>query len=214
MDFNQNKLWDEKWENNDLKFIVSNFCKRVCEKQVKPQNKKLLDLGCGQGGEALYFGKLGYDVIAVDFSKNALRKLDNEIENKNIKNVRSVLSDIKDVKFDSDLFDVVYANLSLHYFDDFTTKRIFEKVFLILKNKGEFIGRVKSVDDFLFGKGTKISDNYFLRNNKTSHFFDVESIKNLLCDFKEVKVELVEEEHQTMDGRNVVSSFIEFSALK
>ena len=83
-------------------------------------NTSVLDLGCGTGNDTLYLTERGFDVIACDYSEVALEKI-----NKEFCNVKTKLVDIsKPLPFADNFFDLIIADLSLHYFDEQTTKKI------------------------------------------------------------------------------------------
>ena len=50
-----------------------------------PVRGKMLDLGCGQGRNAIPLAKLGYDVTGIDSSKVGIKQMLNAIESKNVK---------------------------------------------------------------------------------------------------------------------------------
>ena len=78
---------------------------------------KVLDLGCGAGNNSLYLLKHGFKVIAVDYSDVALK-----IVNDKLKDVETILTDISNpLPFEDNSFDLVIADLSLHYFNKETT---------------------------------------------------------------------------------------------
>lgn len=43
------------------------------ENKIIPSTGSLLDLGCGEGGNAIYFQNAGYSAAGVDASENAIR---------------------------------------------------------------------------------------------------------------------------------------------
>ena len=63
---NQQRLWDYKWSELSKDGITTNYAKRVhkflkLQKNIKDLNKvSLLDLGCGDGKDSLYFADLSY----------------------------------------------------------------------------------------------------------------------------------------------------------
>ena len=72
----------------------------------------VLDLGCGDGRNALYAAKLGYDVTAVDISEAGISKL-NDIANKQGLKVDAIVQDMREFS-SSELFDVVISHGCLH----------------------------------------------------------------------------------------------------
>jgi SAM-dependent methyltransferase len=83
-----------------------------------------LDLCCGEGKESILFAENGYEVFSLDSSEEAIRSLDRKISKKHI---HSILFDIsKHLEFEDCYFDIIFAQLSLHYFDDATVTRYSE----------------------------------------------------------------------------------------
>lgn len=110
---------------------------------------KVLDLGCGVGNDSLYLTEKGFDVIACDYSDIAIEKI-----NKEFNNVETKIVDIsKHLPFEDNSFDLIIADLSLHYFDENTTKNIMREIKRILVPNGYLIARVNSVEDINHGAG-------------------------------------------------------------
>jgi len=153
------------------------------------KNKKystLLDLGCGRSGDSLFYAKKGYNITAFDVSKNRILALDDEVKRLGIHNIKLVVGDISKLNFPNDSFDVIYAHLSLHYFNHVITEKVFKKLYKYTKKDGAFFVKVKSTNDFKFGKGKKIGKNMYDYNGHIRHFFDKEYLQYLLGDWKEV----------------------------
>ena len=126
---------------------------------IKNCKTSVLDLGCGVGCDSILLTENGFDVIACDFSKIALGRL-----NRDNKNIKTLLLDIsKPLPFENNSFDVVVADLSLHYFDEQTTKNIMQEIKRILTQNGILIARVNSMQDFNHGagQGEKLEENYY-----------------------------------------------------
>lgn len=63
---------------------------------------KALDMGCSNGRNALYLGKLGFDVTALDNNANAVLALQSIIEQENIGNINAKVYDINHAQLDDD----------------------------------------------------------------------------------------------------------------
>ena len=81
-----------------------------------------LDLGCGIGQFTKRLMEYGSDVVSADISNIALNKV--KEFNNNIINVDMR----KELPFDNNKFDIVFANLSIHYFYDIETKKLISEV--------------------------------------------------------------------------------------
>ncbi len=171
-DIDQRVLWNSKHAAGEHAFYLSEkggpFARTLGEDLT--EKSRILDLGTGVGGDALYFAEEGHDVVAVDFSDEVMRQ---NLETLNHPNIHLVLADIKNsLPFDKNSFDVVYAHLSLHYFDDETTQWIFCEINRVLESEGVFAFACKTPQDSEYGRGTEIEPNYYISDNgHRRHFF-------------------------------------------
>lgn len=199
---NETSYWKNKWSNRIFK-PANNFVRRAY-KLIKVRNlRTLLDLGCGDGRDSIYFFNNGLQVTAVDFSKSGVEKLKARQPK-----ISCILRDIRNVNFAENSFDVIYAHLSLHYFDDKTTSKIFNNLYKILKKGGLIFVKSKSADDVLFGQGEKVGENMYKKGH-VRHFFTKEYMAEELKMFKIIKV------RKTLSVyHGYKSSFIETVATK
>ncbi len=173
--------WNDRWSNRPFK--PANPCAKRAYELIKTRGlKTLLDLGCGDGRDAIYFSKKGLKVTAVDFSEGAINKLKSQTDQ-----INCVLEDIRNIQFKDNVFDVIYARLSLHYFDDQTTKNIFDNLSRILKKGGLIFVKCKSTDDPLFGQGEKVGENMYKKEH-LRHFFTREYMAENLKRFRIIKM--------------------------
>lgn len=131
---------------------------------------EILDLGCGVGCDSIYLFEKGFNIIACDFSKVAL-----DILKKNNSKIKTKLIDItKKLPFKNNNFDVIIADLTLHYFNEQTTKSIIDEINRVLTDKGVLVARVNSMQDFNHGagQGEKLEENYYFVNGYNKRFFD------------------------------------------
>ncbi|MBI3033012.1 class I SAM-dependent methyltransferase [Candidatus Woesearchaeota archaeon] len=198
--------WEEKWKIPEKK-SVNIFAKR-CNKLIKVKNcKTLIDIGCGLGQDALYFSRQGLDVTAVDFSEQAIKKLKEKANKKH--NITFLCQDIKKLSFPENSFDCIYAHLSLHYFDDATTTKVFNNLYKLLKKEGILFIKCKSTDDVLYGKGEELDQDMFNYNGKIRHFFSKDYMKEKLKKFKNIQIRKTSSAYHKYK-----SSFIEAVAEK
>lgn len=199
---NDKTFWHSRWQSAE-KLPPNNFVKRAYRLIQKKRLRTLLDVGAGHGRDALYFAKKGLDVTAIDFSKSgidALKKSNSKINAKQI--------DIRKMQFPKETFDVIYAHLSLHYFNDRETARIFQNLRMSLRKGGLMFVKCKSTDDPLYGRGRKLSRDMYHRGH-TRHFF---SKRYMLANLKDFKVLSIRKTSSVYYREK--SSFIEAIATK
>jgi len=144
-----------------------------------------LDLGCGIGQFTKRIMDYEDEVVSADISNIALNKV--KEFNSNIINVDMR----KKLPFKNDEFDIVFANLSIHYFSDIETKNLVEEIRRILKKDGLFIGSVNGIQGYEKIKDTAetLDHHYYLNKGKYIRLFDVQDVEKYLSNFEILKVE-------------------------
>ena len=62
---------------------------KVAEKLLQENNtQKILEVGCGQGRDAIYFSQLGFNVHAFDISANAIKSINSIKERMNLNKLK------------------------------------------------------------------------------------------------------------------------------
>jgi SAM-dependent methyltransferase len=104
---------------------------------------KVLDVGVGDGSNALYFDKKGYDVYGIDISDVAINKIKDILPNNTW-----ILQDISEGKlpFREGMFDIIFSRLSLHYFNDEQTSNILDEFHRTITMNGLLFVSVKIVN--------------------------------------------------------------------
>ena len=105
------QVYNEKmmWSSNQPTPDVINFFN---EYNIS-KNNKVLDLGCGEGRDAIYFLDKGYNVFAVDYSKTVIEMCNKITQNKYKDKFRN-FDLIKDKM--EEKFDFIYSVAVLHLF--------------------------------------------------------------------------------------------------
>jgi SAM-dependent methyltransferase len=176
------KFWESKHGTYATKAFVRrpNFFAQEIAGLVPP-GARLLELGCGQGADALFFAGQGAQVTACDFSRFALDQFAKDAEAAGVREVELDLSDVP-YPFDDDSFDIVYAHLSLHYFDTASTWRVLADIRRILRPGGRLLATFNSVRDPEVGEGIELGEPTYreLGPGDRKRYFSVDELAGLL----------------------------------
>lgn len=175
------QVWRNKWAGR--REPVNAFMQSAVRRLGPGRGRTLLDLGCGMGVDSMYASRRGFRVTAVDFSPSGIEALQHAAKQRTLKNIVPLLHDIaRPLPFSNATFDVVYAHLSVHYFDDRTTRAVITEVHRVLRPGGFFFVKCKSINDPLYGKGECLGPDIY-RSDHTRHFFSREYLRSLLEEF-------------------------------
>ena len=175
---------DEYWKDHISKEIEEDIWIREY-KEYFNRKGKCLDLGCGIGQYSKELMSYGYEVTSSDISDMALEKV--KEFNSNV-----IKLDMKEkLPFSDNEFDLVFANLSIHYFSDKDTKKLMLEIKRILKKDGLFIGSVNGLEGYEKIKETaiEIEKHYWFNKNKYIRLFDKEDLKKYLSIFNITNIE-------------------------
>jgi len=106
--------------------------------ELKPSGK-VLDISIGDGANSEYFIENGYNVYGTDISDVAI----NTISEKHPEYNWIVHDTENNFPYQDNMFDIVFAKLSLHYFSKEKTYEIMNDIHRILKTDGVFYFMVK-----------------------------------------------------------------------
>lgn len=88
-------------------------CLKTLELMPPSRPLKLLDIGCGEGKDAVFFARCGYDVSAFDISEAGLEKT-KRLADKARVHVRTFRANLWDYRLDEN-YDILYSSGVLHY---------------------------------------------------------------------------------------------------
>ena len=133
-----NNYWnDEYWKKNlanhekeELDFLSDIWLNKYEELLKKVRVGEALDLGCGLGQYTQFLLSKGFHTLSADISKDVLEK----VKENNPKTEIIQLDMSTPLPFKDKQFDLVFANLSIHYFDTETTKKLLKEIKRILKD--------------------------------------------------------------------------------
>ena len=145
----QKEFWNNKFSKVDYfyginpnEFLASNI-------GLLNNHKKLLCLGEGEGRNAIFFAKNGFEVSAIDASDLGLEKLQNRAIEEKL-DIKTVCMDLNDWTV-LEKYDVIVASY-LHMFKN-EREELFKKIEDSLNSNGYFIGEFFSTKQLEFNSG-------------------------------------------------------------
>jgi len=103
-----------------------------------PRGAKILDAACGLGLQAKYLSGLGYEVVAIDASKNMIAQAKNFAPKCTFK-----IMDIRKMDFSPKSFDAIISFATLIHVDDSDCKKVIQNFYEYLKPNGILLVNVK-----------------------------------------------------------------------
>lgn len=124
----QNKpvtIYEEEYKTADYYWGLepSKACYRILELMPPTRPLKLLDIGCGEGKDAVFFARNGYDVTAFDVSDAGIEKTKRLADRIGVR-VNVFKADILDYRLNSG-FDILFSSGVLHYIKPDYRNKIF-----------------------------------------------------------------------------------------
>ena len=159
------KYWNNYYQMNHQITEPSSFA-QFCFKEYLPKGARIVELGSGNGRDAVYFSKKGFHVIAIDQSHNAKLLTQSKIEHDLISNLQFVESDFTNDTFESyKNIDVFYSRFTMHTITQKQQSKLLQNVFNKLCKGGLFLIEARTINDPLYGQGDGLSDHGFLTDH-------------------------------------------------
>lgn len=142
-----------RYENTDVSEIQELLFK------IFEKNSKLLEIGCGSGRDASFLTEKGFNVIAIDGSKNMIgeaKKNHPELSNKIFYKILP-----HDLNFDIK-FDGIYSIATLMHLSKYDLEKTILKIYDLLNPTGKILVSVSLFRDDINKNGFDKNGRYFL----------------------------------------------------
>ncbi len=159
------KYWDS-FEKNEVLPLLGDF-----------KDKKVLDVGAGNGRLAGRLAGLGAEVTALDVSEEMLKRIKN-------KEIKIVVGEAENLSFPDDSFDIVIAAFLIVHLKDLSL--FFDEVYRVLKPGGKFLVtniNQRKAPAVKTSEGLVEIESYYHRPEAV-----VEKLEELAFDVKENKI--------------------------
>lgn len=179
-----NEYWNTFYSKKKLIKKPSSFAFEIVK--YLDSDKKLLELGCGNGRDSFFFAKNGIHVIALDLS-NQVIDIDRESsEDSNIQFLIKDFTRLNNNEFGS--LDYIYSRFTLHSIDKKDYLRTIEWASNNLnQEKGLFFIEARTINDPLYGVGDPVEDDGFI----TTHYRRFFRVKDMITELKDLDFNLI-----------------------
>jgi SAM-dependent methyltransferase len=153
----------------------------------------LVELGCGNGRDALFFARNGLTVTAYDQSTTAIERLRGVASSSDVWVVapRFIVKRFEDL-VDDGRCDVVYSRFTLHTVDAPVASQTLRWAFRNLRPAGQIFIEARTVKDDLYARGEPAGRDAFIHDGHYRRFIRTEELSAELEDIGFVVDELVE----------------------
>lgn len=161
----QKKTLINYWNNfykEKKKFKESSFARFVIKKiRAKKQKDRLIDIGCGNGRDSIFFNKKRFKVTAIDISKKAIKK-NSLYENEDLNFINF---DIEKNTMDKK-FDFIYCRFFLHTINNYGENKLLNLIKKIKKKQTLIFFEFRNIKDEIFKKKKKLKHNEIVEFEK------------------------------------------------
>lgn len=158
--------WIEYYKKNLAPHEPSRFALDILERLEK--GKSLLELGCGNGRDSIFFARNGLNVTAIDQAENVIAEL-----NQKYADIEFLTDDfVESSLFVQREFDYIYSRFTLHTITKYEQSKVLDKAYHCLKAGGLLLIEARSTKDSIYGLGEKVGEHEFIYENHYRRFVD------------------------------------------
>ena len=191
MSFLDKEYWTKFYSKNiDNKELLkpTPFAKFLINEDYIVKKNNLIELGCGNGRDTIFFAKQGLHVTAIDQCENTTKQLNT------VDNINSYHADFTRLIESKNNFDVVYSRFTLHSITDEDEERTLGWIHNNLNKDGLLCIEARTLKDPIYGLGQDMGNNVWFYNEHHRRFIDAEGFVKKLKNF-DFKIILSEEKN-------------------
>lgn len=202
-----NNYYANRKADSESKSEPSLFACAMLQKYMK-SGEHLVELGCGNGRDSLYFAKNGLNVTGIDASQIAIKKLQEEIF---LDNCLFICDDFVSAESIYQIqYDYCYSRFTLHAINEQQETQILKKAYDMLKENGHLFIEARSVNDKKYGVGLEVERNAFINDGHYRRFIVLPELVSKLENIGFVIIESAEsDKFAPSNGDNAVCIRIE-----
>lgn len=168
-----NKYYENKNSKSDILKEPSLFACDMLDKYMKT-NKDLVELGCGNGRDSIFFARNGLNVIAIDESQVIIKELQDVIA---LDNCTFICDDFVNAEVIYQIqYDYCYSRFTLHAINEQQETQILLKSYDMLKQGGYLFIEARSIRDGKYGLGKMVEKNAFIYDGHYRRYIEPDEL--------------------------------------
>lgn len=181
-DFARDRLyWNQFYGKKQQALLKpSNFALTVVEQMVP--GKHLLELGCGNGRDSLFFSSKGIYVTGVDASDKVIHHLQSSIED-NDKAIFICDNFVKCRALYQRQYDYIYSRFTLHSITEEQEDELLQNIREAMIPGSKLFIEARTIHDDIYGKGTEVAPNAFVYDGHFRRFIEPGFLKKKMLEY-------------------------------
>lgn len=172
--------WGNYYRNRKEGFSPSSFAEFCFENYLK-KDDLVIDLGCGNGKDSLYFASNGLKIIGIDQCESAIQLAKNEALLKKL-DVNFFVDDF--VSYDYSRLNlspkVFYSRFTIHSITETSQNNLLQNIRNNFSKRDRLFIELRTRRDELFGKGKKVGSNEYFTDHYRRFIDSNEFLKALI----------------------------------
>ena len=202
--------WEKYYKSHSIPDEPSLFARFVLKNYLN-DNESLIELGCGNGRDSIFFARHCINVVAIDQCAVELSNLEKLGLPKNLKFVCNNFVELGDGKE----VDNVYSRFTLHSISEKEEDLVINWVRKNIKKGGKLFIEVRGKANELYGLGKPVcgEKDAYVHDNHYRRFIDLDNLSKKLRD-NDFTIISAEEKSGFAPFKNTNYKFIRIIALK
>jgi tellurite methyltransferase len=160
------EYWEDYYKRWDSPLSPSSFAHFCLERYIR-EDSTVLELGCGNGRDALFCCDYSKVFYAVDQSSAAIAQIQLQIDQRGLgQKLRLLQADFTVLDF-SHLapIDLFYSRFTLHSVTQSQQDRLLRNILDVISPEARLVIEARTIKDRLYGKGKKVGDHEYFTDH-------------------------------------------------
>ena len=193
------KYWDDYYQQYGKDKGISkhsSFSQFCLDIFFTEKNLNIVELGSGNGRDAIFLAHHGHQVVAIDQSTTAI-----DIEKENLHTNISqylypkALDFIQEDYSQYEKIDVFYSRFTIHSITKADEELLLSNVYNALSSNGLFCIEVRTIKDPLYGVGESCGEDTFITDNHQRRFINSRVFRKQVLDLGFKELYFIEEDN-------------------